>query len=195
MSFAMNLSPAVGQQPRMKGIGFVNVRNYVLEKHGAELWQEVLKRLAASDKHEVEAAVAVGWYDVSHFAKLLRSVDEVCGRGDLRLLEKVGAFEAEQDFNRVLRVFLRVMSPAHIFKAEARLWSHFQDTGTWNSVKVQGGVNATLQGWAVDAALCRELSGYLVKVVEFTGGRNVSVEHNTCRALGDGRCMFEYRWL
>jgi hypothetical protein len=191
----MNLSPEPGQKPRMKGIGFVNVRNYVLETHGAERWQEVLQTLTGSDKHEVEAAVAVGWYDVAHFAKLLRSIDEVCGRGDLRLLEKVGAYEAEQDFNRVLRVFLRVLSPGYIFKAEARLWSHFQDSGTWNSVKVDGGVNATLQGWAVDAALCRELAGYLVKVVEFTGGRSVSVEHNTCRALGDSRCVFEYRWL
>lgn len=194
MSLAMHVSPEPGPKPQMKGIGFVNVRNYVLEVHGSERWEEVLKTLSRSDRHEVEAAVAVGWYDVVHFAQLLRSIDQVCGRGDLRLLEKVGAYEAEQDFNRVLRVFLRVLSPAYIFKAEARLWSHFQDTGTWNSVRVDGGVNATLQGWAVDAALCRELSGYLVKVVEFTGGRNVSVEHNTCRALGDSRCVFEYRW-
>lgn len=194
MTLAMTLTPDQAAKPRMKGIGFVNVRNYVLETHGADRWDEVLRTLSKGIRHEVEAAVAVGWYDVAHFAELLRSVDEVCGRGDLRLLEKVGYYEAEQDFNRVLRVFLRVLSPGYIFKAEARLWSHFQDSGTWHSVRVDGGVDATLVGWAVDAALCRELSGYLVKVVEFTGGRNVSVEHNTCRALGDARCVFEYRW-
>lgn len=191
----MHVSPEIGQKPRMKGIGFVNVRNYVLEAHGAERWEEVLNTLSGAERREIEAAVAVGWYDVAHFATLLRSIDEVCGRGDLRLLEKVGAYEAEQDFNRVFRVFLRVLSPSYIFKAEARIWSHFQDSGTWHSVRVPGGVNATLRGWAVDAALCRELSGYLVKVVEFTGGRNVSVEHDTCRALGDSQCVFEYRWL
>src|SRR5690606_29814860 len=116
-----------------------NVKQYVQQQHGDLAWQRTLQELGPL-RHEVETAIAVGWYDVKHFADLLRCVDRICGRGNLRLLRDVGAAEAEQDLSRVLRVFLRVLSPAQIFKVEARLWSHFQSAGSWTSVKVPGGV-------------------------------------------------------
>lgn len=180
--------------PQMKGIGFANVRNYVRERHGDSAWQRVLNSLPLAHREEVNAALAVGWYDVAHFAELLRAVDQVCGQGDLGLLREVGAAEAEQDLNRVLRIFLRVLTPSQIFKVEGRLWSHFQNSGTWVSSKVPGGVDARLTGWAVDAALCEELAGYLVRLVEFTGGKSVAVHHQTCRAKGHEHCVFEYRF-
>ena len=180
--------------PSMKGVGLVNVRSYVLTHHGAEQWNLVLAALGPEDRESASGALAVGWYDVGVFARLLHAVDSVCGRGDLRLMDAVGAYEAEQDFNRVLRVFLRVLSPSQIFKAEARLWKHFQDSGDWNTVKVEGGMDAALSGWSVDEALCAELAGYLAKLVEYTGGKNVKVRHSECRARGAERCVFQYRW-
>lgn len=180
--------------PQMKGIGFANVRNYVRERHGDAAWLKVLNALPVAHREEVNAALAVGWYDVEHFAELLRAVDSVCGQGDLRLLREVGAAEADQDLNRVLRIFLRVLTPSQIFKVEGRLWSHFQNSGAWSSAKVAGGVDATLTDWAVDEALCEELAGYLVRLVQFTGGRTVAVHHQICRAKGHNRCVFEYRF-
>lgn len=182
------------EAPQMKGIGFANVRNYVRERHGDSAWLKVLNALPPSHREEVTTALAVGWYDVGHFAELLRAVDSVCGRGDLGLLREVGASEADQDLNRVLRVFLRVLTPSQIFKVEGRLWSHFQNSGAWSSTKVSGGVDATLTEWAVDEALCEELAGYLVRLVQFTGGKSVAVHHKTCRAKGHNRCVFEYRF-
>ncbi len=180
--------------PQMKGIGFDNVHNYVRRHHGELVWRRVLDQLSAHDRSEVTAAIAVGWYDVKYFARLLRAVDKVCGKGDLSLLREVGAAEADQDLNRVLRVFLRVLTPGQIFKVEGRLWSHFQSHGRWSSIKVPGGVDASLSDWEVDAALCEELAGYLVRLVEFTGGKSPAVHHNICRARGDARCVFEYRF-
>jgi hypothetical protein len=81
----------------MKGIGFDNVRNYVRENHGDLAWRRVLEHLSSDIRTEVTTAIAVGWYDVKHFAALLRSIDEVCGKGDLSLLREVGAAEADQD--------------------------------------------------------------------------------------------------
>lgn len=192
MSTAASINPHT--LPQMKGIGFDNVHNYVREKHGELAWRRVLEQLSPENREEVTAAIAIGWYDVQHFAALLRAVDQVCGQGDLKLLREVGRAEAEQDLNRVLRLFLRVLTPNQIFKVESRLWSHFQSHGTWKSVKVPGGVDATLRDWEVDAALCEELAGYLVRLVEFTGGKTPSVHHNICRAKGHDRCVFEYRF-
>lgn len=178
----------------MKGIGFANVRAYTLDKHGADKWEQVLSTLSREDRATIDGSVAVGWYDVMLFSRLLRTIDRICGRGDLGLMEAIGRFEAEQDLNRVLRVFLRVLSPLQIFRVEGRLWSHFQDAGKWESTRLDDGVDATLTGWAIDHALCRELTGYLIRLVQFTGGKDVRVLHPQCRAMGDPRCVFQYRW-
>lgn len=185
--------PAAALQ-QMKGIGFANIQSYVRAKHSEAKWVEVLAALGKEDGRIVASTVAVGWYDVMLFARLLRAVDKICGRGDLELMDEIGKFEAQQDLNRVLRVFLRVLSPLQIFRVEARLWSHFQDSGKWESHHVANGVDATLTGWTIDQALCQELAGYLVRLMEFAGGKNVRVLHPTCRARGAQKCVFQYRW-
>jgi len=180
----------------MKGVGFLNLRAYVETLHGPKCWNEVLDASGTADRPIIESAVGVGWYSVELFARLLRSIDAVCGRGDLSLLSQIGEFEASQDFNRVLRIFLRVLTPMQIFKVEGRIWRQFQDAGCWSTVRAAdgNGMDAALSDWVVDEALCIELAGYLKRLVEFTGGRNVSVGHDECRARGASRCVFRYRW-
>ncbi|HMI88527.1 MAG TPA: 4-vinyl reductase [Polyangiaceae bacterium] len=150
--------------------------------------------MSQHDQSELGAAVPVGWYETDLFARLLRKVDLTFGTGNLRLLDQVGRYEAEQDFNRVLRLLIRVVTPTQIFKAERRLWTHFQDSGSWTVTSLPKGMQGVLSGWAVDEALCIELAGYLVRLVEFTGGRNVRVLHTECRARGGPDCVFDFRW-
>jgi len=179
---------------RMKGIGFSNVRAFVIHGHGDVAWKKMLSSMSQHDQSELGAVVPVGWYETQLFARLLRKVDVTFGIGNLRLLERVGRFEAEQDLNRVLRLLLRVMTPMQVFKAERRLWSHFQDSGSWTVSSLPKGVLGVLSDWAIDEALCIELVGYLSRVLEFTGGKNVRVTHAECRARGAANCAFEFRW-
>lgn len=185
---------ALGAAPKMKGIGFANVKSYVENRQPKGMWQRVLDSIDPEKASEIDTSIAVGWYEVALFATLLRAVDEVCGNGDLALMREIGAYEADQDMNRVLRIFLRVLSPSHIFTAEAHLWRHFQDTGAWSWTKVPGGVDATLAGWVIDDALLEELAGYLARMLEFTGGRHVTVRYRIPSLEGVRGCAFEYRW-
>ena len=178
----------------MKGIGFENVRSYVKSKHGDTGWAQVLAAMSAADRAALTSIVAVGWYEVSLFARLLRKVDQTLGKGDLTLLAKVGQYEAEQDFGRALRVIMRVVSPLQMFRAERRLWSHFQTSGEWVFTPVPDGMSGSLSGWAADTALCAELQGYLVRLIEFTGGKEAAVHHERCRARGHASCVYEFRW-
>lgn len=185
---------AAAVPPRMKGIGFANVKSYVLNRQPPGSWAKVLEALDPDDASVIDTSVAVGWYEVSLFAKLLYAVDDVCGRGDLALMRDIGAYEADSDMSRILRIFFRVLSPSHIFTAEAHLWRHFQDTGSWSWTKVPGGVDATLTGWVIDDALLEELAGYLSRMLEFTGGRHVTVRYRIPSLNGVRGCAFEYRW-
>lgn len=178
----------------MKGVGFANVRHYVSRIHGEAALEAVLGMLSPTDRDIAAFGLAVGWYEVKCFARFLRAVDAVCGRGDLKLLPAVGAYEADQDFNRVYRLFLRTLSPNTFLAAQARLWKHFQDSGAWRWYPATRGIRAILSGWEIDAALCPEMGGYLARVIEFTGGKDVSFEHPECRAKGSVDCVFMLRW-
>lgn len=179
---------------RTKGIGFVNVRQFVLDRFDMQTWQRVVESLDADDRSQMDAIVAVGWYDLALFARVLRAIDTVCGRGDLRLLHEVGRYEAEADFNRALRLLMRVISPASLFGGHARLWRHYQDSGQWTLQHRPHSTDATLSGWGVDSALCAEITGYLGRLLEFSGGTQVTVTHVQCRAAGADTCVFTFRW-
>src|SRR5262245_34535341 len=179
---------------KMKGIGFANIHKYVATKHDEAMWQKVRGSMRAEDRDAVSSAVAVGWYDVYLFGRLLRAVDAVCGKGDLRLMNDIGVFECEQDFNRIFRFFLQVLSPTALMKAEARLWKHFQDSGTYESVATNEGMLTKLTGWAVDEALCNELGGYLNRIVQLTVTSPVRMTHEQCRAKGDNCCAYRFVW-
>ena len=191
------LAPAVRtdvQPKKMKGVGFVNVRHFVMSTRGQASWNDVLASLSPPDKEVAAFGLAVGWYEVAAFGRLLRAVDVVCGQGNLQLLPKVGAYEAEQDFSRVYRFFLRTLSPSAFLAAESRLWRHFQDSGSWKWNSVDHGIRAILSGWEQDEALCLEMGGYLIRVLEFTGGKMAHFEHVECVSRGDKHCTFMLYW-
>ncbi len=182
------------EKKTMKGIGFFNVHNYVTNTQGEDKWDDVLRRLSQEDQMRIRSAVAVGWYELDLFGRLLRAVDASCGNGDLSLLSEVGAYEAEQDFNRISRVFVRVLSPMALFKMERRLWRHFQSHGKVRLIQAEGGIDTILDDWGTDEALCLELVGYVVRLIEFKGGKAVHARHPECRGRGDSRCLSQYRW-
>ena len=194
MSRASSAAAVEQTVPCQKGVGFANLKGYAESKHGEGAWQKVLARLEPADREVVTSAIAVGWYETLLFARVLRAADAVLGRGNLGLMREIGAWEAEQDFNRVMRVFLRILTPEQVFKAEARLWRHFQDSGIWTMTPVASGIDGDLRGWAVDEALYLELSGYLARLLEYAGGKDVVVTHSKCRSRGHDVCRFENRW-
>ena len=46
----------------------------------------------------------------------------------------------------------------------------------------------------VDELYCIELTGYLKRMWELVGARNVSVKHDECRAKGHDRCVWTGAW-
>jgi hypothetical protein len=177
----------------MKGIGFENVRAFVRNNYGERRLSRMIDDMAPPDRAALGSVIAIGWYDVHLFARLLSKLDQTFGKGDHALLRSVGAFEAEQDFGRTLRWLIRGMAAPSLL-ADRRLWEHFQNSGSWSFCAIEGGARGILHGWAIDAALCEELCGYRLRLLELTGCKNVSVEHCECRAAGQHGCIFDFRW-
>jgi hypothetical protein len=179
-----------------KGTSFAQAKNFVLERHGERGWIAVIEQLTSAERETLDGAVAVGWYDLELYARLIRSIDAVHGSGDLKLLVQLGRYEAENDLKVVHRLFFRLANPAYVVEKAGEYWRRFHDTGTWTLTRESPTiVHGTLSDWGVvDAALCAELGAYLVRIIELVGGKDPTIDHRVCRSRGDSTCFFRMRW-
>jgi hypothetical protein len=187
---------AATQDGKAKGVGFVGVRAFVLERFGEDGWNATLERLTPADRDALVGLVPVGWYSLALYARLIRAVDDALGCGDLAMVVQLGRFEAERDLTTIHRFLLRLANPGFAVEKLATTWRQFHDSGVWSITRPNGHqVMGTLDGWAhVDYALCRELVGYFARCLELVGATHVMVEHPQCRARGDSICRFQARW-
>jgi len=179
-----------------KGITFTHARSYVEQTYGAAGWNEVLAASPPGDRAVLSSVVAVGWYDLGAYARVLRTIDETHGSGDLELLNAIGRYGAEKDITTVYRLFFRLQSPAYAIEKIAEYWRKFHDTGVWRvERRGDGRAHGTLRDWGyVERTLCREMTAYMTRVLELVGAKDVRLAHPRCRAEGEEECFFTLRW-
>jgi predicted hydrocarbon binding protein len=182
-----------------KGVGFNNVQSFVSETYGAKGWADTLAMFQRADREVLESVLAMGWYDLDLYARLIRTIDRRFGDGDLRLAYAIGRYEAEKNMTMIHQWVLRLLRPSSVIEQIGKYWRRFHDTGDWIAERRgEREIIARLSGWGVvDNALCRELTGYLQRTLELLGGGDVSLDHTRCRARGepDGEfCEFRARY-
>ena len=183
-------------EAKTKGVAFLNVRAFTVERFGSGGWTATLDRLVVTDRQELANIITVGWYPLALYARLLRALEEAHGAGDFALVVRQGRFQAERDLTTIQRVFLRMANPAFAVEKMGEYWRRFHDSGTWEIERATPTrVYGALVDWGVvDRVLCRELGGYMSRVLELVGAKDVNIEHPRCRAHGDARYEFHARW-
>jgi hypothetical protein len=178
------------------GVSFLNLKAFADERLAAGTWETVLSKLSAEERMALKSVLAVGWYEERWFLEVLTALDAIGGAGDLSLVKKIGAFEAERDLNGFLRFILRAANPAFVVEQASKLWRRFHDTGTLVVVRESGNrFKGTVANWGiVDRALCLELGAYMQRSVELVGAKNVRLAHTECRADGAKDCLFTCEW-
>jgi len=179
----------------VKGIAFLNIRSFVLERYGAPEWDAFCEMFSASDQATLNRVEPSGWYPLGLLATARRALDARFGRGDLALVETLGRFEAQKDLSTVMRWFFRVIPPDFVVQRIDLYWRRFHDSGRWTSEVKARNITARLHDWGVvDEALCRNLTGYLRGTLELIPNRDFRVDHPRCRARGHSSCEFVWRW-
>jgi len=179
----------------VKGIAFLNIRSFVLERYGAAEWDAFCELFSAADQATLNSVDQSGWYPLGLLAQARRTLDVRFGRGDLALVEQLGRFEADKDLSTVMRWFFRVIPPDFVVRRIDLYWRRFHDSGRWTSEVKERNITAQLHDWAVvDEALCRNLTGYLRRTLELIPSRDFRVDHPRCRAHGHPTCEFIWRW-
>jgi eukaryotic-like serine/threonine-protein kinase len=185
-----------GVMARIRGSAFITLREFVKERFGTAGWEKLLGRLSAEDRKEVDEILPIGWYDFRLRVRMLRILESELGVGDPKILEQFGRFGAERDLNTITRAFLKLASPSFALEKTGEYWSRFHDYGSWKVVRnSERAATGTLTDTPFDNELyCKELRGYMQRLLELVGAKDVKLIHTLCIGRGDKVCEFKGTW-
>lgn len=119
-------------EAQLKGSAYLSTLAFIESNFGAGAKERVLSRLSAEDRGTLgQSPLAIQWYPLGPFPRLLRAMDEELGRGDLALITTRGTWAAVQDMKTVHRVLLKLVTPQWVIDKGMKLWPNFHSTGHW----------------------------------------------------------------
>jgi predicted hydrocarbon binding protein len=179
-----------------KGTGFVALKSFVTRRFGYEGWKLYLGRVEPRERNDIEMPSAQAWYDLGIWIRSLHVLKDVFGEEVPRVVYEFGRHEADRDLNTLQRLFLRMANPAYVIEKATEYWRKFCDFGRWQvERKGSNSATATLTGVPVaDDLYCLEMTGYIYRLFELVGAKNVHVEHAHCRSRGDDNCVWNGSW-
>ena len=184
-------------EPQLKGSAYLSTLAFIEANYGAGAKERVLERLDADDRAVLGSTpLAIQWYPLAPFPRLLRAMDAELGHGDLALVTERGTWAAINDMKTVHRVLLKLVTPSWVVEKGMKLWPNFHTSGRWES-KRQGdkGARALLHDLGVvDEAMCATLRGWMIGLLTLAGTKNPQVEHPECRARGASTCVYLVSW-
>lgn len=184
-------------EAQLKGSAYLSTLAFIDTHYGAAARERVLGRLPAEDRAVLGSSpLAIQWYPLDPFPRLLRAMDAELGRGDLTLVTQRGTWAAMQDMRTVHRVLLKLVTPSWVVEKGMKLWPNFHTSGRWES-KRNGdkGARALLHDLGVvDEAMCATLKGWIIGLLTLAGTKQPTVDHLECRARGAATCVFMVSW-
>ncbi|MBI2395614.1 MAG: hypothetical protein HYV09_38970 [Deltaproteobacteria bacterium] len=180
---------------QVKGSGFTGIRSF-LDERDPDARQRMRALLSADDAEILEEALAIGWYPIDTYVRVIAAIGPAIGLGSAEGARELGRSSADYDLSKIHRLFLRLANPAYVLEKAGEYWGRFYDVGEWRVTREspQRAVGE-LRGFPVpDAAYCEFLVGYIGRMFELVGAKNVRFTHPRCRLHGAEACVFVGEW-
>jgi len=185
---------------QVKGVLLVHLREYVIEHHGAEVWDALTPRLAVADPGVWQGLIlSSSWYPVRVWNHAFSAF--LTGRSDARAeLRQIAHFVSERDLSTVFRMLLRIAPPEFVLSRLGALWSRYFDMGSMRPTKLgprhwEAVLDAPVGEDAAPGELtCMGISGWIERALERTGTRNARIVQTHCRFRGAAHCDYDLTW-
>jgi predicted hydrocarbon binding protein len=108
---------------------------------------------------------------------------------------RAGREAASDAVKGIYRFFALVVTPASLLAKAAQMWSGLYNRGEMRVAK-QTGCSATIKlvDFPSEASGCARITGWLERMGELTGAKNVRVEQTQCYAKGAAHCEWTIIW-
>ncbi|HYK02866.1 MAG TPA: hypothetical protein VE974_13990 [Thermoanaerobaculia bacterium] len=108
---------------------------------------------------------------------------------------RAGREAAGEAVKGIYRFFALVMTPTALLGKASQMWSSLYNRGELR-VEDQSGNSARIRltNFPSEAAGCSRVTGWIERMAELTGVKNIKVEQTQCSAKGAACCEWQLRW-
>lgn len=184
-------------EPQVKGLAFRTVLECYAELRGAAALEQAIQAMPKElrDAIRYHAIVSGGWYSISWYQDLLKTIADSSGEG-LPMIRAIGRAATEKDLNRVYTTLLRWLNPTTIFGLYATLFSRYYSQGALQ-VEEQGAGYLRIrltQCTGFDANIWMEIFGSAVRLLELSGVKNLRARFADGGGNGQDFAVLEGHW-
>jgi hypothetical protein len=161
---------------RVKASGSMTIHKMV-QKKGAEAAQRFLARLAPGTRETLLHELATSWIPIEQEEEIFRIAADCLYPGDPEALRRLGQSVAEDNFNGIYKIFLRIPTPEFIIRRIPQTWSTLHDEGQACVEDYHDNCGTLVARSIPDLpAVQREyICGYIVGILSLTSAKRISV--------------------
>ena len=187
-----------------KGSVFIYAREYIIDSHGMEIWDQITAHLSEEDKLFSNSKLSPNeWYPVYLLNSVLNAFDNIVGSSDQKSIIPITAYIAEKDLSPVFNLFVNIKDPNFVLQNIPSIWNRYFDTGTVKIEKsdtenknyqfsLEDGVDDTRYS---GQAICRYGTvTWIETALRIVGAENIRIDHVKCRYENDDCCLNDVRW-
>lgn len=181
---------------RVKGTAVQSSLRYVKERFGQAAVARILERLAPSDREPLEQVLASSWYPMDAFLHFMQEAQRQLGAQEPDVVRNMGRASCDYGMTTVYKVFFKLGSPEFVISRAAGVFSSYYDEGGIRIVESgRGRAAVELTGFEGGAPqFCERLHGWMQRILELAGAKNVRTVHSLCVHRRDAACRFEGSW-
>ena len=167
---------------------------YVMEKHGQDGFDELIKKMNENDysgPESISGFKTAQKYPMDYMVILVKSYTELFGE---KALERMSRESAKK--KGIVGFFVRwAANPQILVKKAGEYWPNFYDFGRLEG-EVTGEETGVLRGYDLSPAplFCKSLSWYFAGVFENIRVKSIDVKHTKCVHRGNDHCEWQLVW-
>jgi hypothetical protein len=125
------------------------------------------------------------------------TVEAAAARGEPmdQFAHRAGKAAASEAMSGIYRFFALVMTPSALLSRAAQVWHTLYSRGQLKvSNQTDHSATLTLVDFPTEPAGCGRIRGWVERLTELTGVKNIRVVHTKCRSKGATDCEWDVRW-
>lgn len=180
---------------QVKGTKITSKLTFLRQEYGEEIVEQVTAALPEEDRARLRVVLDLGWYPQELYGRLLRSIQEVAGDGDPRILERIGYHTAEHQAANAYKVYFKVGDPVKLLEQMVPMHAQLNDPGEMRLERL-GDTQVRMVVTAPRSTRegCRVAKAFYRRSLELCGAKQVRVRESHCSARQSDRCEFDIQW-
>lgn len=186
----------VDESVTVKGSPVRSLQKFLGEQLTAEQRETVLRALPPDFANRLRGPIlATETIPVHALNQLTEEAARAKGEPLESFARRAGREGASDAVRGIYRFFALVLTPAALLGKASQMWSSLYNRGELKVAEQSDhGAIIRLTDFPSEPALCARLAGWLERLAEMTGVRDIQVLQTKCVANGDAECEWRMTW-